>query len=116
MKDVSFVQGWVRERAGPRVVEYVEVQPHRTASWRLPRDVELRVVEESIWLTRHLDSYDYWLKPGDVVRLSRGERVWISSDSARAVEVSLTSYRRESRGAISQWLERLWPRVTATRT
>ncbi|WP_248319848.1 DUF2917 domain-containing protein [Caballeronia sp. Sq4a] len=80
--------------SGARVVVYVEVLPHQMVSWRLARDAELRA-DASIWLTRHEDPYDYWLKPGDVVRLARGERVWLSSESEGAVEVSLTSYRAQ---------------------
>ncbi len=34
----------------------------------LPRDAELRVADAPVWLTRHLDPYDYWLKPGNVAR------------------------------------------------
>ncbi len=90
IEDLSFVRE-VRVRSSPRVVKDVEVHPRQTVSWRLERDAELRIVDESVWLTRHLDPYDYWLRSGDVVRLSRGEHVWIWSDGERAVEVSLTS-------------------------
>ncbi|SAK54967.1 DUF2917 domain-containing protein [Caballeronia ptereochthonis] len=96
---------------GARVVVYVEVHPHQTVSWRLARDAELRIADASVWLTRHQDPYDYWMKPGDVVRLSRGERVWLSSESDHAIEVSLTSYRDEPRGMIGRWLARHWPRI-----
>jgi hypothetical protein len=96
--------------SGARVVVYIEVHPHRMVSWRLSRDAELRVGEASLWLTRHRDPYDYWMKPGDVVRLSRGERVWLTSDSDEAIEVSLTSYRATRRGVIAHWLARVWPR------
>ncbi|SPB16353.1 hypothetical protein NOV72_03551 [Caballeronia novacaledonica] len=100
--------------SGARVVVYVEVHPHQMISWRLTRDAELRIGDASacsLWLTRHRDPYDYWMKPGDVVRLSRGERVWLTSDSDRAVEVSLTSYRAAKRGFVSRWLAKHWPRL-----
>ncbi|VXB99571.1 conserved hypothetical protein [Burkholderia sp. 8Y] len=97
--------------SGARVVVYVEVLAHQTVSWRLSRDAELRA-DASIWLTRHQDSYDYWLEPGDVVRLTRGERVWLSSESERAVEVSLTSYRaKQPRPAWSRFFARFLPRA-----
>jgi hypothetical protein len=96
---------FAKEKVGARVVVYVDIQPHRTVSWRLPRDAELRVGEGAVWLTRHQDSYDYWLVSGDVVRLTRGERVWISSHGERKVEISLTSYCKPSRaGWIARWL------------
>jgi hypothetical protein len=90
-----------------RTVWYVDVQPGQTVSWRVSRDAELRVGDASEWLTRHQDHYDYWLTPGDIVRLMRGERVWISSDSERSVEVSLTSYRSVRRGIFTRY----WPRI-----
>lgn len=100
--------------SGTRIVVFIEVDPHRTVSWSLSRDAELRVADASVWLTRHRDPYDYWLKAGDVVRLSRGERVWLSTESAHAVEVSLTSYRGVLHGRAARWLASVWPRI-ATR-
>ena len=97
--------------SGARVVVFIDVHPHQTVSWRLSRDAELRIDDASVWLTRHQDPYDYWMKPGDVVRLSRGERVWLSSESDAPVEVSLTSYRRETHGRLMRWLARHWPRI-----
>ncbi|SAL61319.1 hypothetical protein AWB71_03432 [Caballeronia peredens] len=100
--------------SGARVVVFIDVHPHQTVSWRLTRDAELRVADASaasVWVTRHQDPYDYWVRPGDVVRLSRGERVWLSSEGDRAIEVSLTSYRDARRGALGRWLARYWPRI-----
>ncbi|GJH12371.1 DUF2917 domain-containing protein [Caballeronia novacaledonica] len=100
--------------SGARVVVHVEVHPHQVLSWRLTRDAELRISGASacsLWLTRHRDPYDYWMKPGDVVRLSRGERVWLMSESEQAFEVSLTSYRVAARGFLSRWLAKCWPRI-----
>ncbi|SAK63199.1 hypothetical protein AWB76_03342 [Caballeronia temeraria] len=98
--------------SGARVVVYLDVHPHQMVSWRLTRDADLRIGDASVWLTRHRDPYDYWLKPGDVVRLSRGERVWLTSESDQTIEVSLTSYRCTRRGFVSRWLARCWPRTT----
>ncbi|EKS67764.1 MULTISPECIES: DUF2917 domain-containing protein [Caballeronia] len=101
--------------SGARVVVFVEVHPHQMVSWRLTRDAELRIGDAaapSIWLTRHRDPYDYWMKPGDVVRLARGERVWLTSESDQPIEVSLTSYRVAKRGLVSRWLARYWPRMS----
>jgi len=100
--------------SGARVVVHIEVHPHQMVSWRLTRDAELRIAGASacsLWLTRHRDPYDYWMKPGDVVRLSRGERVWLTSESDQAIEVSLTSYRVAARGFVSRWLAKCWPRI-----
>jgi quercetin dioxygenase-like cupin family protein len=94
-----------------RVVEYFEVQPRQTLSWRLARDAELRVGEGALWLTREGDPYDYWLVPGDVARLSRGERVWVSTDRERPLEASLTTYRHTGLTQAGRWLARIWPRI-----
>ncbi|WP_232256418.1 DUF2917 domain-containing protein [Caballeronia glathei] len=97
-----------------RVVVYFEVQPRQTLSWRVAHDGELRVHQAAAWLTRHGDPYDYWAKPGDVVRLMRGERVWLSSDADAPLEVSVTSYRHAGTTQLRRWLARLWPRVSKT--
>jgi hypothetical protein len=95
----------LKEQSGARVVVYIDIHPQRTVSWRVPRDAELRIGDGRVWLTRHQESYDYFLMPGDVVRLSRGERVWISADGERKVEVSLTSYGKAGRGSLfTRWL------------
>ncbi|WP_277186345.1 DUF2917 domain-containing protein [Caballeronia sp. BR00000012568055] len=95
---------WLKKQSGARVVVYVDIHPQRTVSWRVPRDAELRIGEGRVWLTRHQESYDYFLMPGDVVRLSRGERVWISADGEHKVEVSLTSYRKPVQRWFTRWL------------
>lgn len=102
------------DASGARVVVYIEVHPHQMVSWRLTRDAELRIGDASacaLWVTRHRDPYDYWMKPGDVVRLSRGERVWLTSEGDQPIEVSLTSYRDAQRGLVSRWLAKHWPRI-----
>jgi hypothetical protein len=99
--------------SGARIVVFIEVHPHRMVSWRLSRDAELRIADASVWLTRHQDPYDYWIKAGDVVRLARGERVWLSTESERAVEISLTSYRVTKTGRVARWLAKVLPRIAA---
>ncbi|MDR5771483.1 MULTISPECIES: DUF2917 domain-containing protein [unclassified Caballeronia] len=99
------------DASGARVVVYVEVAPHQTVSWRLARDADLRITDASVWLTRHQDPYDYWMKPGDIVRLKRGECVWLSSESEHAVEVSLTSYRKNKARTWARILARFMPRA-----
>jgi hypothetical protein len=100
-----------RRGSKARVVEYFEVQPRQTLSWRLARDAELRVDEAALWLTREGDLYDYWLLPGDVALLTRGERVWVSSDGERPLEASLTTYRSTGLTQAGRWLARIWPRI-----
>jgi quercetin dioxygenase-like cupin family protein len=104
-------QSRVARGSKARTVVYFDVQPRQTLSWRVARDAELRVDEASVWLTREGDPYDYWLLPGDVACLARGERVWVSSDAQGPLEVSLTTYRRTGMTQFGRWLARLWPRV-----
>jgi hypothetical protein len=106
MDEVSQTAGWSCARGAlqARVVVYVGIEPGRTVSWRVTHAGELRVVDGTIWLTRHSDPYDYWMKPGDVVRLARGERVWVSTDEARRIEVAMSSCRR---APSARWYARL---------
>ena len=66
------------------IVLHATLAPAIAMSWRMTVDMELRAQNAPVWLTRagHLD--DYWLRPGDVIRLSRGERVWLSAEGESA--------------------------------
>ncbi|MFD1554522.1 DUF2917 domain-containing protein [Paraburkholderia silviterrae] len=45
-----------------------------------------------IWLTRARFPYDHWLPPGEMLRVYRGERLWLSADGGNAAaRVMLTS-------------------------
>jgi hypothetical protein len=51
-----------------------------TLTWRVSADGTLRVYGARIWLTRARSPYDHWLNPGDMLRVHRGERLWLSAD------------------------------------
>lgn len=89
------------------IVLHATLAPASAMSWRMTVDTELRAQNAPVWLTRagHLD--DYWLRPGDVIRLSRGERVWLSSEGESAAHVTLTSEWRERRPLLWRWLRRV---------
>jgi hypothetical protein len=105
--------------ARTKIVVYFDLQPRVTLSWRVARDAELRAHDARIWLTRHGDLNDYWLEAGEIARLVRGERVWISSEMARPVALSITSYRtsptsrlqRVCARVLGRWLPRASPGV-----
>ncbi|WP_144152852.1 DUF2917 domain-containing protein [Paraburkholderia sp. BCC1885] len=80
-----------REDVTPKMVVHFRVMPGQTVSWRIAVDSDLRADKARLWLTRSISSYDHWLEPGDVIRLARGERVWLSTDAQIAAKVSLTS-------------------------
>ncbi|WP_166656153.1 DUF2917 domain-containing protein [Paraburkholderia sp. BL10I2N1] len=82
------------------------LMPGRTVSLRLDADSEIRVRTTRVWLTRVFSPYDYWVQPGDVIRLQRGERIWLSTDGDEAAEVALTSEYIERYNAVSRWISR----------
>jgi hypothetical protein len=88
------------------VIRFV-IQPGQTASWRVRSDSELRVGTARVWVTRIFSPYDYWLQTGDVLRVTRGERIWLSTDANIAAEISLTSAYAIARRPLLNWLERL---------
>jgi hypothetical protein len=75
----------------PQMVIHVPVVPAQTVSWRLAADAELQVTEALVWVTRLFSPYDYWLQPGDVLRLTRGERIWVTTDAQGGARITLTS-------------------------
>lgn len=108
---------WPAQDRLPKIVIHFAVMRGTIVSWRLSAAAELRVHGARIWLTRIVSPYDYWMQPGDVIRLYRGERIWLSvdDDADRDAEVSLTSGYAEPCGAIrrrvarlSAWFSDMW--------
>ena len=91
----------------PEMVIRFVVQPGQTASWRVRSDSELRVGTARVWVTRVFSPYDYWLQTGDVLRVTRGERIWLSTDANIAAEISLISAYAVARRPLFKWIERL---------
>ncbi|WP_431824584.1 DUF2917 domain-containing protein [Burkholderia sp. F1] len=75
----------------PRVVIHFAVAPRKTLTWRAPNDAEIRSHDAPLWLTRQTSVDDYWIQPGDVLRIPRGERIWLSTDGDRPAEASITT-------------------------
>jgi hypothetical protein len=68
----------------------------QTLTLRVAADSTLHVHAARVWITRARSPYDHWLKPGDTLRVLRGERLWISSDNPAdlapdAARVTITS-------------------------
>jgi hypothetical protein len=101
----------VRETYAPRMVIHLSLVPRQTVSWRVVADCEVRAHGSRVWLTRIFSPHDYWMQVGDVIRIARGERIWLSADGDRPVEVTLTSEyvqrRRLLRRRPLRWLRRL---------
>lgn len=97
-----------RRDVTPKMVVHFGVMPGQTLSWRIAVDSDLRTDKARLWLTRSISSYDHWLVPGDVIRLVRGERVWLSTDAHIAAEVSLTSRYVPTGNTLSRLFSRLF--------
>ena len=89
------------------IVVHATLAPASAVSWRMTVDTELRAQGAPVWLTRigHLD--DYWLRPGDVIHLLRGERIWLSAEGESAAHVTLTSEWHDRRPLLQRWLRRV---------
>lgn len=75
----------------PRVVIHFAVAPRKTLTWRAANDAELRAHDATLWVTRLASVDDYWMRPGDVLRIPRGERIWVSTDGDQPAEASITT-------------------------
>ncbi|WP_010089855.1 DUF2917 domain-containing protein [Burkholderia ubonensis] len=75
----------------PRVVIHFAVAPRKTLTWRAPNDAEIRSHDATLWVTRLASIDDYWMRPGDVLRIPRGERIWLSTDGDQPAEASITT-------------------------
>ena len=99
-----------RETHAPRMVIHLSLVPQQTVSWRVVADSEVRAHGSRVWLTRIFSPHDYWMQAGDVIRIARGERIWLSADGDRPTEVTLTSDYVERRRLFARrplrWLGR----------
>jgi Protein of unknown function (DUF2917) len=87
----------------PRITIHFSVTPRRTVEWRVRADSELHVTGAQLWVTRLSHDYDYWLQPGDTLRLRRGEHLWMSVDGELSGNVSLTSRYGRFRPGVRRW-------------
>ncbi|WGY71272.1 DUF2917 domain-containing protein [Burkholderia cepacia] len=87
----------------PRVELHFTVAPRRALAWRAQHDAEIRVHDATLWITRLGSVDDYWIRTGDVLRVQRGDRIWISTDDERPAAASITTAYVMKRDA---WLAR----------
>ncbi|MXN77919.1 DUF2917 domain-containing protein [Burkholderia sp. 4701] len=92
----------------PRVVIHFAVAPRKTLTWRAQHDAELRVHDATLWLTRVGSVDDYWMQPGDVLRLRRGDCIWMSTDDDRPAEASITTAYVQRGERLQCALARMW--------
>ena len=83
------------------------VPPQLTLTWRVTASATLRIHVAPVWVTRARSPYDYWLKPGETLRLERGERIWLSTEAALPARMTLTSAWRPPFAGVRRGTERL---------
>ena len=63
-----------------RYVVQFAVAAGETVTVKIRHDAVVSSAGARLWVTRAGDTWDYWLKPGETLHLSRGERVWVTGD------------------------------------
>lgn len=87
-----------------------EIKSGETVPMKVARSTRLAVSGGAIWVTRSDDTEDYWLQPGHTLRLRRGERLWLSVESAPQARVAFAVPARADVRAFD-WLVRLADRL-----
>jgi hypothetical protein len=91
------------EKYSSKMEIHLSLVSRQTVSWHMVADCEVRAHDERVWLTRMFSPYDFWLQSGDVIRVMRGERIWLSADGECPAEVTLTSDYVERRRMFDRW-------------
>ena len=94
-----------------RYVVQFAVAAGETVALAIRRDAVVSSTGARLWVTRAGDEWDYWLKPGESLRLSRGERVWMTGDidalatsgAQPDADVTLTMQLARRRGIRWKW-------------
>jgi hypothetical protein len=80
-----------------------EIKPGETVPMRIARGTRLSVSGSAVWATRSDDIKDYWLVPGDTLKLRERERLWLSVEGDRPAHVVFTIVPRCDERAI-RWM------------
>jgi hypothetical protein len=82
-----------------------EIEPGKTVPFRIARGTRLSVQGGTVWATRSNDIEDYWLTPGDNLKLRERERLWLSVDGENPARVVFMIQPRCDERAI-RWLSK----------
>ena len=82
-----------------------EIGDGETVPMKIGRSVRVVVQGAPVWATRSNDTEDYWLVPGDCLKLRERERLWLSTEKGRTAQVVFTLAPRVDQRAIG-WLAR----------
>ncbi len=58
--------------------------PDQPVMWRARHGQSVTALEGRLWLTVEGHIADFWLRPGDVLTLPEGDRIWLSADAPGA--------------------------------
>jgi len=83
------------------------VPPMRTLTWRAPASGILHVHTAQVWVTRARSPYDHWLRPGETLRIERGERIWLATEAAVPAQETITSVWRPPFAGVRRGIERV---------
>jgi hypothetical protein len=94
-----------------RYVVQFAVAAGETVSLKIRRDAVVSAAGARLWVTRAGDEWDYWLKPGETLRLARDERVWVTGDAGDGSDatpitdagVTITMYLARRRRTRWKW-------------
>jgi hypothetical protein len=89
-----------------------EIRTGETVSLKVARSTRLVVHGGAVWVTRSDDIKDYWLQPGHILRLRRGERLWLSGEGDSHAKVAFSVPTRCDERALN-WLARISERLVA---
>ena len=87
-----------------------EIGDGETVPMKIGRSVRLVVQGAPVWATRGNDTEDYWLVPGDCLKLRARERLWLSTEKGRTAQVVFTLAPRPDQRAIG-WLARRFEKL-----
>jgi hypothetical protein len=87
-----------------------EIGDGETVPMKIGRSVRLVVQGAPVWATRSNDTEDYWLVPGDSLKLHEHERLWLSTEKGRTAQVVFTLAPRADQQAIG-WLARRFEKL-----
>ncbi|KMZ13427.1 hypothetical protein BHUM_01794c [Candidatus Burkholderia humilis] len=85
-----------------------EIKPGETVPTRVACSTRLSVHGAAVWATRNNDIKDYWLMPGDRLKLRERERLWLSVEGDQPARVEFTIVPRCDERAIRAGHRREW--------
>ncbi|KVD84623.1 hypothetical protein WS62_20105 [Burkholderia sp. ABCPW 14] len=91
----------------PRMTLHFALEPSAMMTWRARSHTEIHVLSSRVWLTRSRSVDDYWMQPGDLLHVPRGERIWLGTDGPSTAEILLTTAYVRRRGWIGGILDGL---------